>query len=694
MHAIRLLNKRNKTVVYPDDLMVIDIDRSNPVLGNPVYLEDKDDDLERESVITQYRKHFNDEFAKNGELVKQIYQLVELVRSGKKIALQCWCHPKPCHGNVIVEKINSLIGESMTQAVREIPEFLKQKYHPDEIDYKECRFAIHMPKRSGKTDWHMVKEILHFKDGRPPVPNIRYIPNFKKKFWVTRPQFRNSHKQKKEWEYLDRLIEGESTESDIYFAVAQQLGQLRVANQPHILRDSPHIYGLDIPSPVALKEEYTVAKEGRPDTPYTIAYSDTETNMIGIENGASKHIIMQSLFFGDKLYTVILKDFVKTLPDPEEDLRALYDQHMPQQGKDLVKEWEIEFVNAPIDIVKRILLRCHTWQPDFLSFWNMIFDLDKMIECVEDAGYRVEDIFCDPRLPEQLRYAFLKRANPSKTSASGRTMTKKPADQWHSFLCPASFYIVDQMASYRFIRKSKQLEPSYGLDAILKKELENLGKLKHQPAEGLTAGEFHIFMQQKYPGEYVIYHAWDAVCMHLLTIKTKDLDYSLPGTTEFSDFVSFESEPKRYIHKFHYYALKKHGAVTGVASKALIQPYDDMTISTKGNIVTLEPHLTVDSGLYIFKDYPGLRTNFYGHGGDLDVKSSYPYGQWIFNMSRQTTVRELIEIVGVRDSVRRIQGLNISGGRTNAIEFCTEIYNVPTLEALSKIYDEAMIETE
>jgi hypothetical protein len=205
----------------------------------------------------------------------------------------------------------------------------------------------------------------------------------------------------------------------------------------------------------------------------------------------------------------------------------------------------------------------------------------------------------------------------------------------------------------------------------------------------LTKAEFHIFMQQRYPGEYVIYHCWDVLCMPALTEETKDLNFSLPGTTEYSDFVSFESEPKRYIHKFHHYILKHHNAVTGVSGKTLVQEYDEMTISTKGHIVTLEPHLTVDTGLKVFKDYPGLVTNAYGHNADLDVKSSYPYGQWVFNMSRQTTVRELVEIEGVRDHTRRIQGLNLSGGRSNSVEFCTEIFGLPPLAELSKIFDQA-----
>lgn len=691
MYPIRLLNKRDKGKKYPYDLLIIDIDRTCPVLGNPIELIDKDDDDERESVINQYEEYFNKQYQDDVKFYNKIQYILAEVQAGKKVALRCWCHPRQCHGRVIISKINKMLDNKMSKSlvVKGTPEFLIEKYNQEDIDYTECRFVIHIPKKGSdrKHDWHMVKELIHFKDGTS-APNVRYVKNFQKTFWVTAPNLRASYKQKREWEYLDRLVECKSTESDVIKTAARALGKWEWGSMPHLLKDSPHVYGLDIPSTVAIKHEYYEKMKGRKDTPFSIAYSDTETNMIGIDEGASKHIIMQSLFFEGKLYTVILKKFLETVPDPQVTLREMYDTYMPNEGKELVDEWVIELVDEPIDIVKRILRKCHDVQPDFLSFWNMIFDLDKMIECVENAGYDVEEIFCDPRLPKEMRHAFLKRANPSKTSASGKTQTKKPADQWHSFLCPASFYIIDQMASYRFIRKSKQLETEYNLDYILGKELKGLSKLKFKQAEGLTKAEFHIFLQKNYPGEYCIYHAWDAVCMKKLTTQTKDLDYSLPGTTEFSDFMSFESEPKRYMHKFHFYMMQQHGAVSGVSGKSLVQPYDEMTITGKGHIVTLEPHMTLNTGLYAFKDYPGLRTNLYGHAGDLDVKSSYPFGQWVFNMSRMTTVRELINIEGVRDSVRRTQGLNLSGGRSNAVEFCTEIFGMPPLSELSKIYDE------
>lgn len=73
----------------------------------------------------------------------------------------------------------------------------------------------------------------------------------------------------------------------------------------------------------------------------------------------------------------------------------------------------------------------------------------------------------------------------------------------------------------------------------------------------------------------------------------------------------------------------------------------------------------------------------------LDVKSSYPVGGVTANVSRHTTVRELISIEGVNEHDRRIQGLNLSGGKSNAVEFSHVIYKLPSLRELSDIYDKS-----
>jgi hypothetical protein len=59
-----------------------------------------------------------------------------------------------------------------------------------------------------------------------------------------------------------------------------------------------------------------------------------------------------------------------------------------------------------------------------------------------------------------------------------RKMTPLILDQNEIMESPASFYTIDQMASYRSISKTKQLEPSYDLEEILGKESKGLDKLK------------------------------------------------------------------------------------------------------------------------------------------------------------------------------------------------------------------------
>jgi hypothetical protein len=66
----------------------------------------------------------------------------------------------------------------------------------------------------------------------------------------------------------------------------------------------------------------------------------------------------------------------------------------------------------------------------------------------------------------------------------------------------------------------------------------------------------------------------------------------------------------------------------------------------------------------------------------LDVKSAYPYGQIIANISRETTILELCSIQGVSDTDRRIIGLNLTGGSVNSVEFMTRAHKAPQLTEL------------
>ena len=61
-----------------------------------------------------------------------------------------------------------------------------------------------------------------------------------------------------------------------------------------------------------------------------------------------------------------------------------------------------------------------------------------------------------------------------------------------------------------------------------------------------------------------------------------------------------------------------------------------------------------------------------------------PSNQIVFNVSKETTKKEICKIVNVNEYTARMQSINLSGGGTNAIEFCATMFNFPQLSDLLK----------
>ena len=64
------------------------------------------------------------------------------------------------------------------------------------------------------------------------------------------------------------------------------------------------------------------------------------------------------------------------------------------------------------------------------------------------------------------------------------------------------------------------------------------------------------------------------------------------------------------------------------------------------------------------------------------MAGSYPNGGSVFNISRGTTHKELIAIEGVSESTRRQQGINLSGGATNAVEVVVDLFSAPNMTTM------------
>lgn len=552
----------------------------------------------------------------------------------------------------------------------------------------ECRFAVYCPPNEGDSDdYHLVKEQQHLPDGSTR-PAIRLIKNYRRPFWVTKKGCQN-HQDKKEWEDLDKVDRFECTQTQLQQACARALGMPWFKGDLRKLSASPYLYGADILSTAVIKQYY---RDNYPDlnTPYTVAAFDTETDVVR----GTEEIIMATIAMGGRVFTAIQEVVVHGYANVHERLNQLFHKYLGAfevKKKDGTIEivdwvskrkltWDVMIVKRDVDVIKECFRRAHEWKPDFLAIWNIDFDVPRMVRTLEKHGIDPAEVFSDPSVPRAYKHFKYVQGPKQKRTASGKVMPIKPAAQWHTVYCPASFYFIDAMCAYRHIRTGSAEEPSYGLDPILKKH-EIGGKLKFEEGSDLPPLDWHQFMQTQHPLEYVIYNVFDCVSMLALDEKTMDLAISLPLYSGASDFCNFKSQPRRTADRLHYFCLQNK-LVIGTTCSEMATEFDKETIGLDGWIVTLPAHTVLDNGLQVIEECPDMRTNIRGHVGDLDVSASYPNGEVVFNISKATTKKELLKIQGVSEHTQRMQGINLSAGHVNAVEIATGLFNLPSLETL------------
>lgn len=552
-------------------------------------------------------------------------------------------------------------------------------YNEDEIEHIECRFSVYIPPytnefgRPTDTDYHLVKEVIHLKNG-DKVPYVHFIKNFEREIGITKESFRK-HKSKKEYEEIRKLRIYKTTQSKLISTIKRALNIPYFSGSLKMLHRSPYIYGSDIDSTCIIKQRYIDNFQGEP-TEYTLACFDIETDVLHGTND----IIMATISMKDKVYTAITKSYINGYPNAIDKLHKLMNEHLGDTIEKRNIQWEVEIVKDDLAVITNCFKKAHTWKPDFLTIWNMDFDLTEVLRCLQKYQIDPKDIFSDPKVPLKYRFFEYKRGPTQKVTEGGKVTSIKPSAQWHTVFTPASFYFIDAMCAYRYLRNGQGEEPSYSLDYILNKNIKR-GKLKFNHISEGDGVIWHYNMQKDHPLEYVIYNVFDVIGMELLDEETTDLSISLPMQAGCSDWRNFNSQPRQVCDDLHFYLLK-HGKMMGTTSDQMVEEYDNMTIGLGGIIVMLDPHPVIDNGLNIIEEYPDINTNIRTHNADLDVSASYPNGEIVFNIGKETTHRELISIDNVSAQDRLMQGINLSGGKMNAVEISTELFGMPTLNEM------------
>ncbi|MCY1331291.1 hypothetical protein D9M68_19530 [compost metagenome] len=549
-------------------------------------------------------------------------------------------------------------------------------FNKEDVLGLECKHAVYTTSTRNDTDDLLtVKELVHLKDGTK-VPRLRFYKNRQRPFWITKEKYQN-HTDKKEVEYEDKLIKVECTQRELNNQIVKRLGYGNPKQQLRTLCRNQYIYGADISPATLLKNQYQEKWPGLFHS-NSVAVLDTETDMWN--DGGGKDIIISTVTFKNKAIITILDTWIAGIPDAENQILEALDKNLGHITKPRGIEFEIKIMKSPGAMVKECVDKCHQWMPDFVTFWNMDFDMTVMIRALEAEGYNLADVFSAPEVPPEYRYFRYKRGQDQKIKADGKAENLAWYDKWHVVETPSSHFWIDEAGVYRNIRRAKGKEPSYALDNILKKNLgEDWGKLYFPTGDSTAPSgsvEWHQQMQKYYKVNYVVYNVYDCIGVELLDEKVTDLNTQIGILSGSSEYNVFNSNPKRNVSAF-YFDMLKEGLIAGTLSDQMETELDKFLLGKDEWIVTLPTHNVVPNGVFMVRDLPTVRSFVRRYTSDADIGSTYPNGEIIMNLSKMTTMYEVCRIEGVTSSKQRLVGVNLTGGPVNSIEIMIDTMKAP-----------------
>lgn len=546
---------------------------------------------------------------------------------------------------------------------------------------RECKFVLYPPPIVKlEHDVHFVKEILTYDDGTIQ-PNLRILKDFERPFWITKKVYQN-YKQKKESESLERLDMFKSTQSNLHKAIASRLGSRYIgAKSMRDVIDNPYVYGTDVTTKAIIKKMYQT-KYPNATTPCSLAVLDIETDV------ETDEMVIVSVATYEEVFIGVLKKIVKNIKDVNDKLLYKFNKHIPKTNVTEKIKPVFKFYDTELDLLLGVMNKIHEYKKDFVAIWNIDYDVPFLIKVCERNNINPKDVFSSPDIPKEYRYFDYKQGSKLKVTESGVHKPIRPEEQWHIVSTPSYSYWIDAMCTHRHVRQGDKTVPGgYSLNNILEKELgKDMKKLKFEDevGENLVGIDWHKYMLKYKPLEYIIYNAWDTMSILELDNRTKDLAISINALSEASSFDIFNSGPKNIIDNIHFFYLQ-HGRVLGVKGKKIDE---DNLLGLSGWIMILETDLLQDKTTNFIKEsniFPAIiNTNV----SDMDAVSSYPSDILAANVSKDTTSTEILDIKGIDKEVFRLQNINYLFGCVNAIDYCVQMYNYPTLdELLSKIED-------
>jgi hypothetical protein len=366
----------------------------------------------------------------------------------------------------------------------------------------------------------IVKEKNQYEDGTIK-PNLVLYENPKRSFYITQPKYR-TYNYKPEYELASRLDKITVSDHELYSKVAELFNLGPGYHSADKLFKSPYIFGADINVEALIKMRYM---NQYPDSSLlpTVGFLDIETSI------DTNQIIMISYLHDTTVHTAILRSFFfeekgkDRVPINLDDLVPFIQKNLEGRTKDINFTYDIKIFDIEIKLIAWIMQCIHMSETDFISIWNMNFDIPKILATIVKSGYRPEDLFHNPKLPTRCKYL---KYHEDKQKKDHFTL------KWHWLYSSCGTQCVDAMGLYSQCRRTQGYLDKYSLDNVLDKEIQ-MGKLP------LISGS-HVIMQRHHFKEYIVYNIFDVIGLKLLEDRINDFVsmHVLIGPTPVSKFAT------------------------------------------------------------------------------------------------------------------------------------------------------------
>ena len=322
------------------------------------------------------------------------------------------------------------------------------------------------------------------------------------------------------------------------------------------------------------------------------------------------------------LWTKTEREFRDKLNDK---VQKMYDKMEPL---DIV----FKLCDTEVDLIKWIFDRIHEHKPDFVTIWNIAFDIPYILDRLAFRGVDPKDVFCHPDVPKQWRCCQFHLDKGKKDSHI--------TDLWSWLHCTDYTCFIDGMCLYGRLRKAKGRDSSYKLNDIGTKEI-GAGKLEFGDGEG------HSIMQSEHPVEYTVYNIVDVLILRVMERKNNDI-FNMVMLSDVSTLDEFHHQSVQLKNSFYAY-LDKVGKIPGSVGDPLEHPWDKYIHNKGGAVLDPERSVGFTPGITVpcleESDDIGRAARFVL---DEDVSSMYPSALNSFNITRETKLATMLHIDNTR----------------------------------------------